>query len=230
MSQHETQPPVDVRSTGWRLTRTLLVVLVIFWLGCVAHVTGGGRIEISGLSLALSLPLISGVFALTRFRLGPLGCLPVLAAGQFAVHGLLMIGAHGTAPGPRILAGDPVGPSAAASGAAHLHGPHAAVGMNAAHTMASGMDGMSMDHGSVPMLVAHIVGTLLAMVVLGSVDATLWILTALVLPWLRRLCLRAIHPRPQMPLAAAVETVPPRKSPPRAFDPVRGPPAFLTLA
>lgn len=229
MSQHETQPPVDVRSTGWRLARTLLMVLVISWLGCVAHVMGGGRIEVSGLSLALSLPLISGIFALTRFRLGPLGCLPVLAAGQFAVHGLLMIGAQGAVHSSSILAGAPVGPSAA-SGMAHMHGHHAAVDMDATHTMAGGMDGMSMDHGSMPMLVAHILGTLLAMAVLGSVDATLWVLSALVLPWLRRVCLRAIQSRPRMPLADAVEALPPRTSPPRASDPVRGPPEFLTFS
>ena len=220
-------PTVTAGSTGWRLARTLLLVSVTAWLGCFAHVLGGGQLAISGLAVGLSLPLISGVFALTRFRLNTLACLPLLALGQVAVHWLLMIPSSGQAG---ILAGSPVGASAAASGEAHARMSGAA-GMDHAEMMAHHSmetSGMAMDHGSLPMFAAHVLGTIVAAVFLGAVDATIWILATLIVPWIARLTRHLLIPRLRAPLGVTTAFAPPLKKRFHTIIPVRGPPLFLT--
>ncbi|MGK4066576.1 hypothetical protein AB0Y14_11020 [Rothia sp. HC945] len=245
MTTTETAAGVDFRSTGWRLTRTFMLVGVTAWLGSVAHVVGGGHIPRSGLTLALSLPLIGAVFALTRFRLGFWACLPLLGAGQFAVHQLLMLGSAGHGSHASILRGAPAGSSSAHHDAA-MHSGHASGGgtssmpaeaqsvdspsmgdmpMSTMHT-----DSMHMDDGSLPMLMAHVVGTLLAAAVVGAVDAALWVLTVLLLPWVARLLRVALGVPETTTSCPEGEHLVPRWRKPRAREPVRGPPRFLAFA
>ncbi len=224
---------MDCRSTGWRLARTLLIVGVSLWLGSVSHVLGGGHIPRSGLALALSLPLIGAVFALTRFTLGFLACLPLLGLGQLAVHGLLMIGSLSTGDHTSILGGAPVGASSAHVGGTNMHQAagiaHAGM-MHSGHVPSGNTDSMAMGHGSMPMLLAHVIGTVLAAAVVGAIDATLWALAVLILPWVARLI--GVVPFCCKPASACfpdTSQAPPQRKP-RALDPVRGPPLHLAFS
>lgn len=233
MTATKTVRLVDCRSTGWRLARTLLIVGVSLWLGSVSHVLGGGHIPRSGLALALSLPLIGAVFALTRFTLGFVACLPLLGLDQLAVHGLLMIGSISTGDHTSILGGAPVGTSSAHVGGTDMHQAAgvAHVGMmHSGHALSGGTDSMTMGNGSMPMLLAHVIGTVLAAAVVGAVDATLWVLAVLILPWVARLMGVAPLCRKPAPTGFpdASEALPQRK--PRALDPVRGPPLHLAFS
>ncbi|MUN55938.1 hypothetical protein GMA10_12090 [Kocuria koreensis] len=254
MTTTETAAGVDFRSTGWRLTRTFMLVGVTAWLGSVSHVVGGGHIPRSGLALALSLPLIGVVFALTRFRLGFSACVPLLGAGQFAVHQLLMLGSASHGSRASILEGAPAGSSSAHHDAA-LHSGHASGGGTPSMPAAASpmdspsmgdmpmgtvdmgtmdmdsmhMDSMHMHDGSLPMLVAHVVGTLLAAAVVGAVDAVLWALTVLLLPWVARLLRVALGIPESTATCPEGEQLVPRWRKPRAREPVRGPPRYLAF-
>ena len=221
--------PNDTPSAGWRALKTLGLAGLIAFFGSTAHLAGGGTVPASTLFFALLLPLLGACLALSRFRLGFLLSLGALALGQVYMHLVLSATARSPAAGGgeagmgpahagHLGHGDGVGPSSVVGAAAE----------SAQHAM-SGHDMAGMDHSSPSMLLMHVLGTLVSAAMVASVEAMLWVLAVLILPWILRLL-------PLVLPALAPRTVFWRLDPPcvspkvHPADPPRGPPRLLAIS
>ncbi|MCP3426382.1 hypothetical protein NBM05_10305 [Rothia sp. AR01] len=229
---------VDPPSAMWRALKALGLAFLILWFGTTAHIAGGGQLSITPWFLALLAPLLGACLALSRHRIGFLGCIFVLAAGQLYLHFLISAASHGLRPSegrPSLISGGGsmtafaaqddarhgagmTSPGTAGAGLTHLHDA-----AGADPTMAG------MDHSAPSMLLMHVLGTVLSAAVVANVEALLWVLTVLILPWIIRLLPLSL-PRPA-PRLIFWRLRPPRLRP-RVYpaDPPRGPPSLLALS
>lgn len=216
----------DAASTGWRALKTLGLAGLIAFFGSAAHVAGGGSAPASALFFALLLPLLGACLALSRFRLGFLRSLGTLALGQVYMHLLLSATAHSpAAAGGTTAMGHGAGAHAGHGGGADPASMMGAAAGSAQHA-ATGHDMAGMDHSSPSMLLMHVLGTLVSAAMVASVEAMLWVLAVLILPWIVRL-LPLVLPAP-VPRAVFWRLDLPRISPRvRPSDPPRGPPLLL---
>lgn len=198
----------------------------ILFFAASAHAAAGGAVPAGLLPYALLLPLVGACAALSRFRLAFLGTAAVLALGQAYVHLILSLGAHAGASTAGGGYGTPAGALAGGMSAHHAGG----VGPVPVHGLLEAGHGASGGgHSSPSMLLMHAVGTLASAAMVASVEAALWVLTALVIPWISRLGGLSVPCAPQPALLRWAE--PPRRSAEtRAGDPSRGPPRFLSPA
>jgi hypothetical protein len=186
-----------------RAARTAVAVLAVLGVSAAAHQLGGGRVP-GALALVLLAVLLAPPtwLALGR-RLSAPALVTLLGVGQVAVH----LGLAAMAPG------------AGSAGAPHLHDA-LPTGL-AAGSSAAPMAPMAGAGG--PMLLAHVLATLVLAVVLARAEAALWHVVSSLLP-------RVVAPlrRPVLLRHAAAEVAP--RPAGRAPVPVGGRAPPLVLA
>lgn len=190
-----------------RLARGVVVAVVTVALAGLAHVLAGGALPPFVVVVAITALVLAAAVVLTGRRLGPVGAVALLGAGQAAVHSTFSLFTSMTCT-PAGLVG-------------HQH--HPGMVMEPACTtvdpgLAQPLLGMS------AMLVLHVVATLVVAFVLVGTDRALWWLAA----WLRPLAGRpvpvVVAPRPTLP--APVEIPWSVHAWWRDVAPLRGPPAW----
>jgi hypothetical protein len=201
-----------------RLVRAAVLTALVVALTIAAHRLGGGASPAIFALVALTALLWPVALLATRRRLGPVGLLVGLGAGQLLGHGLL-----GWLAGPGVS-----GTSASVSleclqHAAHQRASTACLGDPAvAEALAAGQ---AHAHGQqvtgLLMLAAHLLATVVAALLVARGEQVLWRLIDLVLRALPVLLtpVGARRPRP-----AATLLVPARAD--LAVRPGRGPPAY----
>lgn len=196
-------------TTGaWRAVRAVLVIALVVCLSTGGHLIAGGQVA-SWRAAALALLLVAvGAAGATALRLTPMRLMAVLGAGQLVVH-------HALSWTP--------GGHCATAGSSELFKSmtHAGCGTVGAHEAAGAHEAVWSDP---VMLLAHVVATVVAGVVLGRGEQLLWTICALlqarplVLPEL-------LLPEDTQPVRAPILPRRPHRVVLSESDPLRDPPA-----
>lgn len=192
-----------------RLARALVLALTTITLAAVAHLLGGGALPSRGVLVVLTG--VVGLVALvaSQHRLGTASIAALLGGGQALLHGTFSTLATSGAD-PAML-GHVVG-----------HGHHQQLVVHASAHAAHAAGHAAHHHASVPMLLAHVVATLVTALVLARGERALWLLAGWLAPVVPLLMARpADWPRPALPtlptprpVSADVALVAPRRGPP----------------
>ncbi|MFB9377087.1 hypothetical protein ACFFKU_02230 [Kineococcus gynurae] len=185
-----------------RTLRSAVVAVVVVALASAAHLGGGGALPEAFPALALLVLVGSVAHLLTRWRMSVPLLLAVLGVGQVSLHQVLM------ALDPAVARSAAVAAAADLPTGALAHG-HAlgAVVLPGAPAVVPGV-GAGLD----PMLLGHVLATVLTAVVLARGEAALWRLlawlaplvvalvpvTPAVTPRVRRAAAGAWHRRPRL--------------------------------
>lgn len=192
-----------------RLARGALVAVVTVALAALGHVLAGGALPPTVVIVALTAIVLPVAVVLTGRRLGPVGAIALLGAGQTAAHSTFSLFTSTCVPtAPAALAG-------------HQH--HAGMDMTSACTAVD--TGLAQPLlGASAMLVLHVVATVAAALVIVGADRALWWLAA----WLRPLVGGAapvvVVPRPALPTPTEIPWS--THAWWRDVAPLRGPPAW----
>ncbi|WP_203755468.1 hypothetical protein [Cellulomonas chitinilytica] len=201
-----------------RLVRATVVALVVVALAGLAHVLGGGELPPVVVLVALTALVLACTAVLAGRRLGPDLAFVALGVGQLVLHRAFEAFATTTCTGATVVPG----------GHAH-HADHVAgLAQAAACTPAAVHDPAAMlaSTGGSAMLVAHVVATVAAALVIAGADRALaWLVV-----WLRPLAGTPATPvvpaLGTLPVAVAAATLAPQTW--RGVVPRRGPPAWHT--
>ncbi len=198
--------------------------------GVVAHVLAGGAapsVDVIALVAATLLPV---ALLATRARLGRLPTLGLLSAGQYVVHGALVLTAVRPASGPASAPGHCGGPAAhgsTAHGSAE-HGSAEHCAALVAHGTEHASGPVAVDDGV--MAVLHVAATLAAALLLAQGDRAVAALRGALLAVWRAPVLAPPQPLRALPRrVAAPDVVPPALVCVRR-RPRRGPPAARRTA
>ncbi|GEK21993.1 hypothetical protein [Cellulomonas xylanilytica] len=193
-----------------RLARGVVVAVVTVALAGLAHVLAGGALPPAGVLVALTAIVLAAAVVLTARRLGPVGAVVLLGAGQTAAHSTfsLFTSMSCTPTDPAALVG-------------HQH--HAGMVMTA--TCAAADPALAQPLlGTSAMLVLHVVATLAAALLIVGADRALWWLLAWLRPLVGGPAPVVVVPRPSLPTPAEVPWS--GHAWWRDVVPLRGPPAW----
>ena len=190
-----------------RLARGAVVAVVTVALAALAHVLAGGSLPPFVVVVTLTAIVLAAAVVLTGRRLGPVGAVALLGAGQLAVHSSFsLFTSMSCTAGPAGLAG-------------HQHHP----GMVMEQACTAADPGLVQPFlGASAMLVLHVVATVAAALVIVGADRALWWLAA----WLRPLVAgpAAVVVVPRAALPTPTDTPWTGTAWWRDVVPVRGPP------
>ncbi len=193
--------------------------------GVVAHVLAGGAAPGVDVLALLAATLLPVALLATRARLGRLPTLGLLSAGQYVVHGALVLTAVRPASGPASAPGHCGGPAAHGS-TAHGSAEHCAALVAHGPEHASGP--VAVDDGV--MAVLHVAATLATALLLAQGDRAVAALRGALLAVWRTPVLALPRPLRALPRrVAAPDVVPPPLVCVRR-RPRRGPPAARRTA
>lgn len=147
-----------------RAARTAVAVLAVLGVSAAAHQLGGGRVPGTLALLVLALLLAPPTWLALGRRLSAPSLVALLGAGQGAVH----LGLAAMTPG------------AGSAGAPHLHDA-LPTGLAASSSAATAPMAPMAGSGG-PMLLAHVLATLVLAVVLARAEAALWHVVSSLLP------------------------------------------------
>jgi hypothetical protein len=197
-----------------RLLRAFVVAGVVVGLAAGAHVLGGGSLPPGIVTLTLGAMVLAVCVALTARRLGLVGAVVLLAAGQVALHAAFSVF-------------ETTGCGALVPSGAHAHMEHAA---HAAYLATAGC-GSSVAHatllpmfGAWAMVVAHALAVVLCAVVVAGADRALMWLVAWLAPRLGPARAARLSAWAELPVAVGQDAL--ERQTWRAVVPLRGPPAW----
>lgn len=197
-----------------RLVRATVVALVVVALAALAHLLGGGELPPVVVVVALTALVLACTAVLTARRIGPEVAFVALGAGQLVLHRAFEAFATTS------CAGVPVG----SGGHAH-HADHAAALVAVCAPTAAHGSGAVMLGGSA-MLVAHVVATVAAALVIAGADRALAWLVVWLRPFAGAPTTPVVPALGALPVAAAAVALAPQTW--RGVVPRRGPPAWHT--
>ncbi|WP_432574782.1 hypothetical protein [Kineococcus sp. SYSU DK005] len=193
---------MDRPTTGvLRGVRSAVVTVVVVGLAATAHVAGGGHAPSGPVAGAVVVAVALAVHLLTRWRLSAPGVFALLAGGQWLLHrvftaldsartGPLDAGALNAVPVGRLAHAHALAAGASWT-AAPSAAPHGTVSPAVGAVHAAGAAGVEVGPWVLtPMLVAHVVATVLAALVLAGAERALWRLWA----WLSPLVVLLLAP------------------------------------
>lgn len=169
-----------------RAVRGLALALVVVGIASTAHLAGGGDLPPGLLLAGVVVAAAFAAHAATSRRLTLPAALGLLGAGQVALHAAFTVLAVPAGAGTVAAASRP-------SGLLHVHahgGPHSGLllPVDAAASAGAGLDAAAAaadpaaGSTGAAMLLAHVLATLVAAVVLAGADRSLWLLVAWLAP------------------------------------------------
>lgn len=197
-----------------RLARGAVVAVVTIALAALAHVVAGGSLPPFVVVVALTAILLAAAVVLTGRRLGPVGAVTLLGAGQVAVHSAFSLFTS--------MACMPASTDQAAL-FGHEHHPGMVMQSQAACTAVDPAVVQPLL-GASAMLVLHVAATLVAALVIVGADRALWWLAAWLRPLVGGPATVVVVPRPSLPTPAEVPWS--GHAWWRDVVPLRGPPAW----